>query len=134
MTYSGAQQKPKVTADGYTENDDYTVAYGENKNAGTGTITVTGAGQYSGSNTWQFTIEQAVPVPSATLPLTYSLAKGMPVVAAVGIPLCDDGSYNWYDINLTWSEAGTYTTQIIYHPYDETNYKQITYDVSVEVY
>jgi len=60
--YTGSQIKPattgKVTASSTTllENTDYTVAYGENVNVGTGSVTITGKGNCSGSVTTNFAI------------------------------------------------------------------------------
>ncbi|MCD8308947.1 MAG: leucine-rich repeat protein [Clostridia bacterium] len=53
QTYSGSQITPNVTAT-YDDTDlvegtDYTVAYGDNVNVGTGTITITGQGSYTGT-------------------------------------------------------------------------------------
>ena len=57
---NGSQLKPGVTATYYgmplTEGTDYTVTYGKNVNPGQGTVTVTGKGDYTGSQTVTFTI------------------------------------------------------------------------------
>lgn len=69
-TYNGSEQTPAVTVtmpavEGQTEavtlvkDTDYTVAYSDNKNAGTATVTVTGIGNYEGTKTETFTIEKA---------------------------------------------------------------------------
>ena len=59
-TYQASQIKPTVAADGYTEGTDYTVAYGENVNAGegAGTITITGIGNYAGQKEYSFDINK----------------------------------------------------------------------------
>lgn len=58
--YTGLEHKPAVTIyDGYkklTSGTDYTVAYKDNKNCGTATVTITGKGNYSGTKTLTFTI------------------------------------------------------------------------------
>ena len=58
--YTGLEHKPTVTIyDGYkklTSGTDYTVAYKDNKNCGTATVTITGKGNYSGTKTLTFTI------------------------------------------------------------------------------
>lgn len=77
-TYAGKQIKPQVASVVYKENaqangiklnpnDDYTVSYGDNLNAGdaTGSVIITGKGNYSGSVTKTFKIEKA-PLASAT--------------------------------------------------------------------
>ncbi|MCD8124003.1 MAG: leucine-rich repeat protein [Lachnospiraceae bacterium] len=63
-TYDGTEKTPGVTvknADGdvLTQENDYTVAYTDNVDAGTATITVTGCGDYSGTVTETFTIDKA---------------------------------------------------------------------------
>ena len=59
-TYNGQAQKPAVQVElnGETlkENSDYTLVYSNNINAGTGTVTVTGAGIFVGSKVVNFTI------------------------------------------------------------------------------
>lgn len=67
-TYDGTAKKPTVTVS-YQDNDgatktltkgtDYTVAYSNNKNAGTAKVTVTGKGKYKGTTTKTFTIKKA---------------------------------------------------------------------------
>ena len=59
-TYNGAEHKPVVTVkkgdNTLTLNTDYTVAYSNNINAGTATITVTGKGNYDFTQTKTFSI------------------------------------------------------------------------------
>lgn len=58
--YTGKAIKPPVTVtyDGATlkQNTDYTVAYSNNKNEGTGTVTITGIGNFTGLTVADFTI------------------------------------------------------------------------------
>lgn len=61
LTYNGKAQEPEVTVtlgdNTLIEGTDYTLSYADNKNAGEGTVTVTGIGTYSGSQTTaKFTI------------------------------------------------------------------------------
>ena len=62
-TYNGSAKKPTVTVkNGSTalkSGTDYTVVYKNNINAGTATITVTGKGNYIGTNSKTFTIKKA---------------------------------------------------------------------------
>ena len=66
-TYDGTAKTPSVTVtlDGKTLvlNTDYTVSYSNHTNVGTATVTVTGKGNYTGSNTAQFTITKATEEP-----------------------------------------------------------------------
>ncbi|MCD8385129.1 MAG: Ig-like domain-containing protein, partial [Clostridiales bacterium] len=68
-TYDGTAKKPAVTVkDGSTTligGTDYTVAYSDNTNAGTATVTVTGKGNYTGTATVTFTISKASQTVSA---------------------------------------------------------------------
>ncbi len=62
--YTGQEIKPSITVNGdggetLVEGVDYTVAYDNNINAGTGSITITGIGNYTGQETATFTIEKA---------------------------------------------------------------------------
>ncbi len=62
-TYTGEAQEPAVTVnDGtadLTAGTDYTVTYSDNTNAGTASVTISGAGDYTGSVTKTFTIGEA---------------------------------------------------------------------------
>lgn len=63
LTYNGIEQQPALTVKiGETElveGKDYTVAYINNKNVGTATVTVSGQGYYQGSKAVEFIIVQA---------------------------------------------------------------------------
>ena len=60
VTYNGSPQTPAITVkDGnkvLTCETDYTVSYSNNTNAGTATVTITGDGNYTGTQTINFTI------------------------------------------------------------------------------
>ncbi len=62
LTYNGSTLSPAVTVKygnaTLKKNTDYTVAYSNNVNAGTGTITITGKGIYGGSVKKAFTIKK----------------------------------------------------------------------------
>ena len=59
LTYTGKAQTPQVTVSGLVRDKDYTVAYENNVNAGTGKLTVTGQGNYDGKVEKTFTIGKA---------------------------------------------------------------------------
>ena len=64
VTYNGKVQKPAVVVidddnNTLTKGVDYTVTYSDNQNAGTGRVTVTGKGDYTGTATRTFTIKKA---------------------------------------------------------------------------
>ena len=74
FTYTGSEQKPKVTAvtldeKALTKDTDYTVTYSDKSiNAGKYTVTVTGTGNYSGTATATYTITPAaLTITGATL-------------------------------------------------------------------
>lgn len=57
--WTGSQITPTVTPISPLTSDDYDITYGPNTDEGTGTVTVTGKGQYTGSVTLTFTIAKA---------------------------------------------------------------------------
>jgi hypothetical protein len=63
LVYNGTEQKPAATVkDGETtlvEGTDYTLAYTNNVNVGTATVTATGIGNYTGTQTKEFAITKA---------------------------------------------------------------------------
>ncbi len=78
-TYDGGEQRPqvRVTYDGaeLTAGTDYTVNYADNTDAGTATVTVTGAGSYTGAVTRTFVIDKAEQALTASLSAS-SIAAG----------------------------------------------------------
>lgn len=70
QVYTGKAVKPKVTVEykgkKLNEGKDYSITYKNNKNVGKATVTVTGKGGYTGSNTATFNINPK-PVSSFTL-------------------------------------------------------------------
>ena len=97
--YDGNEKKPTVqvkkgspgsevilTPSTATVAGDYTVAYSDNKNAGTATITVTGKGNYDFTQTKTFSIAQK--------------AMTNEMVTLSGIPVETDGTYFTYDGTL----------------------------------
>lgn len=88
--YSGSPLTPAVTVkkagatDVLTLNTDYTVAYTDNTNVGTATVTVTGKGNYSGTRTVNFTITAKTladgMVALSSTSFTYTGSEQKPVV------------------------------------------------------
>ena len=88
--YSGSPLTPAVTvkkagtADVLTLNTDYTVAYTDNTNVGTATVTITGKGNYSGTRTKNFTITAKTladgMVALSSTSFTYTGSEQKPVV------------------------------------------------------
>lgn len=57
-TYDGKAKTPTVSVSGLTAND-YSVSYSDNTEVGTGKVTVTGKGNYTGQKEMAFTIKEA---------------------------------------------------------------------------
>jgi uncharacterized repeat protein (TIGR02543 family) len=78
QTYNGNPHTPAVTVkDGSTTlapTTDYTIAYANNTNAGTATVTITGAGNYTGSRNMTFAINKAA-----------GAALNAPTAATIGV-------------------------------------------------
>lgn len=65
--WTGSPVTPIVTVQGLTENTDFTVAYSNNTDPGTATVTVTGMGEYAGTLTAEFLIAVPFTPPPATV-------------------------------------------------------------------
>ena len=84
-TYTGSPIKPSVSSDTLNKGTDYDVSYGENVNAGEGTVVITGVGDYVGQVTYAFRIDpKQVDAPKAAPDLVYSGAE------QVGVAPSDD--------------------------------------------
>ena len=84
-TYTGSPIEPSVSSASLRRGADYSVAYGENVNAGEGTILITGAGNYTGQIIYNFRIDPIqVDAPKAATDLVYSGAE------QVGVAPSDD--------------------------------------------
>ena len=111
-TYTGLPIKPSVSSDTLNKGTDYDVSYGENMNAGEGTVVVTGAGDYVGQVTYSFRIDpRQVGAPEAATGLVYS------GVGQVGVAPSDE-----YEVsNGSATDAGSYTA--IVSLVDKQNYE-----------
>lgn len=116
LTYNGSTLSPAVTVKygnaTLKKNTDYTVAYSNNVNAGTGTITITGKGIYGGSVKKTFTIKKlgiSATAVSGTGNKVYtgSMIKPVPAVKAGGRTLKNGTDFTVSYKNNT--EPGTAT-------------------------
>lgn len=82
-TYTGKEQQPAVTVKGLTKGKDYTVAYSNNVNAGTGKAAITGKGNYTGTTTVNFTIAKKAATITASNKTTAVGAKAFRLGAKV---------------------------------------------------
>ena len=117
-TYDGTAKTPAVTVqDGsavLTEGTDYTVAYENNVNAGTATVTVTCQGNYTGEKTANFTIAKAqlTAVTLAETSLTYNGSEQTVNVSSVKAGDLDVSADNYDVSGNTQTAAGTYTVTV----------------------
>ena len=125
QTYSGSAKTPTptVTLNGETiPSSGYDVAYSDNTNAGTATITVTGKDDYTGTTTGTFTIAKANS-PITTEPV----AKTGLVYNGTAQQLCTNGVAS---IAGTWNyptsinDATTVLGTVYFTTTDSTNYNQ----------
>ena len=133
-TYSGTQITPSATLPELVAGTDYVVTYGENVNAGTGTITITGSGKYTGSKTFTFKIAaQSIDFAKATVDTQdkiYNSQKLTPNATVAGLKVNTDYvvSYgenkNAGEGKITITGKGNYTGTKTYS--FTINKKQIT--------
>lgn len=116
QTYSGSAKTPipTVTLNGSTvPSGGYDVAYSNNTNAGTATITITGKGDYTGTAYGTFTINKATPsyTAPATRSLTYSGSSQYLTTSGStshGTIYYSTNGVNWYTSRRTATTAGSY--------------------------
>ena len=102
-TYTGSPIKPSVSSDRLQQETDYSVAYGENINAGEGTVVITGTGDYTGQVSYSFRIDPIqVDAPEAATALVYSGAEQVGVAPS--------GEYEVSNGSAT--NAGDYTAVV----------------------
>ena len=117
-TYDGTAKQPTVTVkDGetvLTANTDYTVAYTNNQNAGTATVTVTGKGNYTGAKTANFTIAKAqlTDVTLAETELTYNETEQTVSVSSVKAGEVDVTADSYEVSGNKQTAADTYTVTV----------------------
>ena len=117
-SYDGTEKQPIVTVkDGetvLTAGTDYTVAYSDNVNAGTATVTVTGQGNYTGEKTANFTIAKAqlTAVTLSQTSLTYTGSEQTVSVSSVKAGDLDVSGDNYDVTGNKQTAAGTYTVTV----------------------
>lgn len=122
QTYTGSAITPTVTItyDGatLTEGTDYTVAYSNNVNPGTATVTITGIGGYTGSTSVTFTI---VEPPVATVPMyrLYNRWSGEHLFTTDYSEYSYLGSIGWTQEGVAWYAPASGGTPVwrLYNPY-----------------
>ena len=118
LTYNGQAQTPApvLTFNGMTlaESTDYTVAYSNNTNVGTATVTVSGTGNYSGTASKTFTINPAM-LTAATLAETTFVYNQQEQTAEVASVKAGTLTVPATDYTVSGNKAttvGTYTATI----------------------
>lgn len=110
-----------------TEKTDYTLAYSNNTNAGTASVTVTGTGNYTGSKSSNFTINK---IKAPNPPTSITAVNGETTVGAVSLAEYDGWSWHTSDRNINLEAGKTVTARAVYK--DTTNYTDTTVNVSIE--
>jgi hypothetical protein len=118
QAYTGEALTPAftVTLDGeeLVEGTDYTVAYTDNTNAGTATVTVTGTGKYAGTITRTFDIA-AADLSAATVTSTDQTYSGEALTPAVIVTLGDKALVENTDYTVAYADntgIGTATVTV----------------------
>jgi hypothetical protein len=129
VTYTGSAHQPTIVVkDGSTTltlTSDYTVAYSNNINAGTATVTITGVGNYSGTKSATFTIQKATAPaistwPSSATGITYGQTLAN---ATLNVTSDTNGTFAWTlpAAIPTVAQSGN-TFSVTYTPSDAVNY------------
>ncbi len=113
--YSGEALSPEVTvtlADGTVlkEDEDYTVTYSDNIDVGTGTVTITGIGNYTGTVTGTFEIRQEITEDLFTVDTDVETYTGSEITKGITSDLTEDTDYTVSYADNT--DAGTATITI----------------------
>ena len=143
FTFNGTELKPTVTVkDGsavLVENTDYTLAFTNNVNVGTATVTATGIGNYSGTKTATYTIVKADITPTAPTAQTGLVYTTQPQ-ALIAAGQAQGGEMQYSLDNETWStniptgtEAKEYT--VYYKVVADANHNDVaaqSFKVTIE--
>ena len=107
FTYNGMDHKPTVIvtvgSKALTEGKDYTLTFANNVNAGTATVTLTGAGDYNGEVTKEFTINKKPVTATATAP--DKVYDGTSDIEVSGIVISFDGIVEGDTVGYTIKDA-----------------------------
>lgn len=132
QTYSGSalMPTPTVTLGGVVvASDNYDVTWLDNTNAGTGTVAVTGKGDYTGTATGTFTIAKATPTITAYPTNANPTYNGSAQYLLTGGTSNVSGSFSY----STGTNAGSYTATWTFTPTDTTNYNSVSGTVAATI-
>ena len=128
FTYTGKQITPVVSSLVYGESD-FEVIYGENINAGEGSVTIKGIGDYKGEKTYTFTIGQKDP--DFNIPNNLTAEEGE-TLADVALPTYENGTLVWNEPDASVGNNGDKNEfKATFIPADAKNYK--TKEVTITV-
>lgn len=119
-TYDGTAHQPEVTVTysntNLTQDTDYTVAYSNNIDAGTATVTVTGMGDYVGSVAVNFTIAKA-PAPAIQFPTVLNAITYGQQLREAKLSFYENayGTFNW-NVPAGISNAGLAAPALDFYP------------------
>jgi|GEM_PF-3025956 len=137
--YSGKPYEPAVEATfggkALLEDTDYTVEYKDNTNAGEATVTLTGKGNFTGTNEVSFTIEQAdsiVENVKVTAPEEIFESTKMSDVVIEAEYIAPEGGELSLDAGQTLKQ-GSKEYKWTYIPVDTDNYRNATGTVMIDV-
>ncbi len=138
QTYTGSEitPEPVVTLGTTTlvKDTDYTVAYAENTNVGTATLTITGTGAYTGTKSATFQIVKATPAVD-TWPTASAITLGQALSASTlsGGSGSVPGTFAFTDPSIIPGSTGTYSAGVTFTATDTANYNTVTGSVDVTV-
>ena len=121
-TYCAKQIEPAVTIEELVESTDYVVTYDSNKDAGQGSVTITGKGNYQGTKTYTFTIYQKIieEVDWDAISFAYNGENQQPTATAIGVFDGDVVNVTVNVLEAQHKESGEYTA--VATSVDNSNY------------
>ena len=134
LSYTGKQITPEVTSSAYEQGRDFEVVYGENKNAGEGSITIKGIGGYQGEKTYTFTTIKADPQYSVPQDIVAEVGQ---ILLNVKLPEQTEpvaGKFSWKEPTMSVGGIGKHDFKATFTPKDTNNYNVVkNIEITVEV-
>ena len=125
-TYSGKTVTGRVASKELVEGSDYEVTYSDNVNAGTAKVAIAGKGNYTGTLSYTFKINKAVPAYTAPTGLAATYGQ---MLGDVALP----SGFSWQDAaTASVGNAGEHTFLATFTFADTANY-EVVRDVPVKV-
>ena len=123
----------QVVLDGVTltAGEDYTISATNNTNAGTANYTVTGAGEYIGSQNGTFVIGKANPVCNPPSGLTAEYGAQLSGITLPNPNTNTPGAWQWENGSATIDTVGEASYNAVFTPTDTVNYNSQTVAVTV---